>query len=78
MRKAEKKDLRRKTYLLSEDLIKRAQDILGARTETETVTRALEYIAFEKEVLKALHGTAGKGRGHFDLSLYGDWKRAAK
>jgi hypothetical protein len=35
-------DVRRKTLMLDQSLIHKAQRIYGARTETETITRALE------------------------------------
>jgi hypothetical protein len=38
-----------KHYRLNERKIKRAQEILGAKTETETIERALDHVISEKE-----------------------------
>jgi hypothetical protein len=50
----------KKTWLLDGGLVKRAQLVCGARTETEMVTRALEDIVFRDEVERAIrrHGPA--------------------
>ena len=76
MKKA--KDIKRKTYLLSQSLVKKAQSALHAKTETDTVIQALEYVTFEKEALSALSKTAGKGKGHFDQTLFNDWRRTLR
>ena len=48
----------RKTWLIDPVLVRRARKICGARTETETVTRALREIVVRDEIDKAfrLHG----------------------
>ena len=48
----------KKTWLIDPDLVRRARKICGARTETETVTRALEEIVVRDEIDKAfrIHG----------------------
>ena len=38
-----------KHYLLDEKKIKRAQEILGAKTETETIDRALDRIISDRK-----------------------------
>ncbi len=38
-----------------------AQRVLGARTETETVDRALDYVVFQGEVFAALDSLAALG-----------------
>src|SRR5437016_6815620 len=38
-----------KHYVLNEDKIRRAQELLGTKTETETIERALEEVISEKE-----------------------------
>jgi hypothetical protein len=38
-----------------------AQRILGARTETETIDRALDYVVFQGEVFAALDSLAALG-----------------
>ena len=71
------KDIRRKTFLLSQSLVDRAQKALQTETETAAVVQALEYVAFEKELIAALSKTAGKGKGHFDLDMFEDWNQRA-
>ena len=50
----------KKTWLIDPVLVKRAQRICGARTETETVTRALNEVLVRDEIDKAFqrHGPA--------------------
>lgn len=40
----------KKTWLIDQDLVRRAQKISGARTETETVSRALQEIVVRDEI----------------------------
>ncbi len=51
----------RKNMRLNQELIDRAKRVLGTRTETETVERALELVAFREEVLSGLRWLAGSG-----------------
>lgn len=51
----------RKNMRLRQDLIDRAKRVLGTKTETETVERALELVTFRQEVLDGIAKTAGKG-----------------
>ncbi len=50
----------KKTWLIDPALVRRAQKICGARTETETVTRALQEMLIRDEIDKAFqrHGPA--------------------
>ena len=50
----------KKTWLIDPALVRRAQKIYGARTETETVTRALREAVVQDEMDKAFrrHGPA--------------------
>ena len=43
----------KKTWLIDPVLVRRAQKVCGARTETETVTRALREILVRDEIDKA-------------------------
>ena len=40
---------------------KRAQKILGAKTETETLDKALDLIMFQTDLLESLKKVSGKG-----------------
>ncbi len=53
--------IKRKNYYLDEIKIRQAQKILGAKTETETLNRALDLIMFRKDLLASLKKAAGKG-----------------
>ena len=55
--------LKRKNVYLDEGKIRRAQRILGTRTDAETIDRALDLVVFRKEVLQSLERTARKGWG---------------
>ena len=48
----------KKTWLIDPELVRRAQKLMGARTETEAVTRALEEIVIRDEIETAFrrHG----------------------
>jgi hypothetical protein len=50
----------KKTWLIDPVLVQRARKICGARTETETVTRALREIVVRDEIDRAFrrHGSA--------------------
>lgn len=53
--------IRRKNFYLRNDTLKKAQKVLGARTETETVERALELVIFQEDALKAFCELCEKG-----------------
>ena len=48
----------KKTWLIDPELVRRAQKLSGGRTETETVTKALQEILVRDEIDKAFrrHG----------------------
>jgi Arc/MetJ family transcription regulator len=58
-----KSALKRKNVYLDEEKIRRAQRILGTRTEAETIDQALDLVVFRKAILHSLEATAGKGWG---------------
>jgi Arc/MetJ family transcription regulator len=60
-----RKPLRRKNYYLDEATIKQAQRVLGTKTETETVRRALELVSDEARLAQALKELLDKGKGRF-------------
>lgn len=53
--------VKRKNYYLDEIKIKKAQRILGAKTETETLDRALDLVMFRKDLLESLQKASGRG-----------------
>lgn len=59
-----RKPLTRKNYYLDEATIKQAQRVLGTKTETETVRRALELVSDEARLAQALKELLDKGKGH--------------
>lgn len=48
----------KKTWLIDPKLVKKAQRVLGARTETETVTHALREMVIQAEMEKAFRRAA--------------------
>ncbi len=53
--------IKRKNYYLDEVKIKRVQKILGTKTETETLNKAMDIIMFRTELLESLKKVSGKG-----------------
>jgi hypothetical protein len=51
---------RKKTWLLDQTLIDRVRRAYKSKTETEAVTRALENVVFQEQIVRALRQTAGK------------------
>ncbi|MDP1861720.1 MAG: hypothetical protein Q8K82_23845 [Gemmatimonadaceae bacterium] len=49
----------RKTVRLSQDKLTRAQRLLGAATETDTIEQALDLVAFRHEVTAGVRRLAG-------------------
>ena len=49
----------RKTVRLSQDKLTRAQRLLGATTETDTIEQALDLVAFRHEVTTGVRRLAG-------------------
>jgi len=60
-----RKTVKRKNYYLDEATIKQAQRVLGTKTETETVRRALELVSDEARLAQALKELLDKGKGRF-------------
>jgi hypothetical protein len=49
----------RKNLRLTQAKLDRAMSLLGTETETETVERALDLVAFREEVIAGVRGLAG-------------------
>jgi hypothetical protein len=54
--------LRHKHVQLDQRKLDRARRALGARTETETLDRALDLVVMEAEIDRALRAVRGKGK----------------
>ena len=54
--------VQRKNFYIRVDTLKKAQKVLGARTETEAVERALELVIFQADALKAFQELCEKGQ----------------
>jgi hypothetical protein len=54
--------LRRKHVQLNQEKLNRAKNILGAKTETEALDRALDVVVAEAEIDATLRAARGKGR----------------
>jgi hypothetical protein len=52
---------RKKNYRLRQSKIDRAREILGTKTETETIEQALDMIAFQREMLDGIDALYGAG-----------------
>lgn len=55
--------VRRKNYRIDVVRLERARRALGTRTETETIHRALDLVADEAALARALRALIVKGRG---------------
>lgn len=51
----------RKEFWLDPKALKRAQAVLGATTERETVERAIDLVAFRAEATRGVQALAGLG-----------------
>jgi hypothetical protein len=58
--------VRRKNYRIDVSRLERTRRILGTRTETETIQRALDLVLDEAALVEALHRFVLKGRGHIE------------
>lgn len=58
-----KKSLARKNYVLDINKLRSAQKAIGAKTETETIHRALEMAANELALAQALKNLLDRGKG---------------
>jgi hypothetical protein len=55
-----RKDFRRKNVFLDPETLRRAQEILGTRSESEAIREALELVALRHEVMQGFDAVAGK------------------
>jgi hypothetical protein len=53
--------IKRKNYYLDEIKIMKVKKILGTKTETETLDKALDLIMFRTDLLESLKKVSGKG-----------------
>ena len=53
--------IKRKNYYLDEVKIKKVQKILGTKTETEALNKAMDIVVFRTELLESLKKVSGKG-----------------
>jgi hypothetical protein len=58
--------VRRKNYRIDVARLERTRRILGTRTETETIQRALDLVVDEAALVEALRRFVLKGRGHIE------------
>ena len=58
--------VRRKNYRIDVTMLNRTRRLLGTRTETETIHRALELVADEAALAKALRDLVVKGHGRIE------------
>ena len=58
--------IRRKNYRIDVTKLERTRRILGTRTETETIHRALDLVAEEAALVAALRDFVLKGGGHIE------------
>lgn len=56
----------RKNVFLDPGPLRRAQKILQVRTESEAIRRALDLVAFRREVMQGYDRVAGKSPGFRD------------
>ena len=65
-RKDRKVRVQRKNYRIDVAKLQRTQRILGTRTETETIHRALDLVAEEAALVLTLRNFVLKGGGHIE------------
>jgi hypothetical protein len=58
--------VQRKNYRIDVSKLERTRRILGTRTETETIHRALDLVADEAALIEALRSFVVKGHGHIE------------
>jgi hypothetical protein len=58
--------VRRKNYRIDVQKLEKTKRILGTRTETETIHRALDLVAEEAALVAALRDFVLRGRGHIE------------
>ena len=64
MRRRKQSPIQRKNYRIDVSKLERTRRILGTRTETETIHRALDLVADEAALIEALRSFVVRGRGH--------------
>jgi hypothetical protein len=57
----------RKNVLLDPQVLRRAQEILGTQSASETIREALNLVAFRQEVIQGFDQVAGKSPGFRDM-----------
>lgn len=57
----------RKNVFLDPDLLQQAQEILGLRSESETIREALRLVAFRQEVIQNFDQVAGQAPDFRDM-----------
>ena len=65
-RKSRRARVQRKNYRIDVTKLRRTQRILGTRTETETIHRALDLVAEEAALVLAIRNFVLKGGGHIE------------
>ena len=58
--------VQRKNYGINVSKLERMRRVLGTRTETETIHRALNLVTDEAALVEALRRFVVKGRGHIE------------
>ena len=58
--------VQRKNYRIDVEKLNRARGILGTKTETDTIHRALELVADEAALARALRALVVKGHGRVE------------
>ena len=58
--------LQRKNYRIDMSKLERARRVLGTRTETETIHRALDLVADEAALVEALRSFVVRGHCHIE------------
>ena len=52
--------LKRKNFLIDEKALRRAKQILKAKTDSDAVRQAISLVTFKREVMRAYDRAAGK------------------
>ena len=58
--------IQRKNYRIDVSKLERTRRILGTRSETETIHRALDLVLLEAALAETLYTLVLKGRGHIE------------
>jgi hypothetical protein len=58
--------VKRKNYRIDVSKLERTRRVLGTRTETETIHRALDLVADEAALARALRALVVRGRGRIE------------